>query len=293
MTPSPPPSKRLTRLHEALVKAIPRIPNDRASLQAAKSKSLTDLLVYYLSWRARYVAPRAREVSVDPPASADPRWAQHLGAIETFLARVRTGEDLTPWLSLEPHTRGLAPAATKPGAAVDRWADKDFLLNVMGLHHFHLGLTLEPQGHAVRTNEMLFAAVTRESFEVIALVDHQVFEDGADGALTAERGRLWTLIETRRARDMEPGSFYIGGGLGGAGISMSGHPTAIVMAAQAYAKVIRDMDPKLDDPDYVSALYLAGRPPKAPKLSWRFDHLDLCLVDSANAGYFVLRRGPN
>ena len=185
------------------------------------------------------------------------------------------------------------PAPGRAAAGVDRWIDKDFLLNVMGLHHFHLGLALEPQGHAIRTNEVLFAAVTRETFEVVALVDHDVFEDGVNGTLTAERRRLWRLVEARRARDMEPGKVYLSGGLGGLGISTSGHSTAVVLAAQTYAKIIREMDPKLDDRDYVSGLYPSGPPPKAPKLSWRFDHLDLCLVDSANEAFFVLRRGPN
>ena len=288
-----PPSKRLTQLHTALVKAIPRVPNNRASLQLLRTKSLTDLLIYFLCWRARYVAPRARNVSIDPAVVIDARWSSNKDAAKRFLARVAEGEDLTPWLSLKPHNRGFAVAATLPGPNVDKWADKDFLLNVMGMHHFHLGLTLEPQGHAVRTNEVIFAEVTRDTFEVVALVDHSVFEDGDNGNLSAERERLWGLHQTRRERNMAPGAVYISGGMGGLGISTSGHPTLIVLSAQAYFRIISDMDPKLDDPSYVESLYPSGPPTKKPKLSWRFNHLDLTLVDDANHCYFTMRCGPN
>ncbi len=48
------------------------------------------------------------------------------------------GGDLTPHLSLQPHTRGFTPAASAQGPNVNRWADKDMLLNVMGYHHLHL-----------------------------------------------------------------------------------------------------------------------------------------------------------
>ena len=58
----------------------------------------------------------------------------------------------------------------------DSWADKDFLLNVMGLHHFHLGLTKETAGHMTRTNQVLFASVTREELEILGLFDHAAFE---------------------------------------------------------------------------------------------------------------------
>ena len=286
-------SKRLADLHSGLVKAIPRIPNNRASLQLLKAKGLGEVLIYFLSWRSRYVAPRPRKVSIDSAIWADTRSIANKDAIAAFLTRVAAGEDLTPWLSLQPHNRGFAVSATLPGPNADKWADKDFLLNVMGMHHFHLGRSIEPQGHAVRTNEVIFAEVTRETFEVVALADHGVFEDGDDGQLTAEREELWTLHEARRARNMVPGAVYIGGGLGGLGIATSGHPTAIVLSAQRYAQIIRDTDPKLDDPVFVEALYPTGSPPRTPKLSWRFNHLDLTLVDEANECFFTMRRGPN
>jgi hypothetical protein len=50
------------------------------------------------------------------------------------------------------------------------------LLNAMGLHHFHLGTELMPTECASRTLDLLFALVTRETFDVVAIFDHSVFE---------------------------------------------------------------------------------------------------------------------
>jgi hypothetical protein len=61
-------------------------------------------------------------VSVEPTVCANPRWAAHSDAIKAFLEKVRTGEDLTPHLSITPHTKGYAPAAPAQNAPpADRW----------------------------------------------------------------------------------------------------------------------------------------------------------------------------
>lgn len=283
---------RLQQLHKGLVKAIPRIPNNRSTLDALRAKSVGELLIYFLCWRLRFVAPRPRIVGIDPAVTGDARWTTWSGHVQTFLTRVEAGEDLTPWLSLQAHSRAFSLAATQSGPDVDRWKDKDFLLFVMGLHHFHLGQQLEKKGYAGRTNEIIFAEVTREQFDIVALTDHDVFGNNADGSLTPERERLWELFDSRRARNMLPGFVYISGGYGGLGITMSGHPTYLVLMAQKYGRIIREIDPKLDDPIYVASLYPGDRPVNPPKLSWRFNHLDLVICDEANQCFFTLGRGP-
>src|SRR5580704_19238641 len=169
-------SKRIRALRLGLVRQIPRFPNDRASLSAIEAKSLGAILIDYANWAIRYVPPRPRTVTVEPEAAQDPRWLQRKTDIEGFLEKVRKGEDLTPHLSLEPHTRGFTPAASAPGPGVDRWADKDMVLNITGYHHFHPRLTIEAGGFATRGDDLLFALVTRSEFTVVALFDHSVFE---------------------------------------------------------------------------------------------------------------------
>jgi len=250
-----------------------------------EGKHLPELLIDYVNWRSRYVGERPRTISIEPAVQADPRWSSHAAAIKSFLEKVERGDDLTPHLSLEPHTRGYAPAARSRGATPDdRWSDKDFLLNIMSFHHFHLGTTLQERGHVDRTNELIFAQVGRDIFKVIAIFDHDVFEKGS-----AERMRLWSLHESIITRGASPGSVVMAGM-----IATSGHSVHVVRYASDCARVIRELEPKLDDPEYVRSLY---RPPEeAPaksKLSWRFRHLDLGIYDAAKPIFMILKKGWN
>lgn len=177
---------RIKKLRLGLVKAIPRFPNDQRSLKHLEEKGLRDVLIDFINWRSRYVGIRPRGITVESAAATDPRWTSLSTEIDGFLEKVRNGDDLTPHLSLKPHTRGFTPAALAPGASSeDKWSDKDFVLAAQGLHHFHL----EPPGRIERSNDLLFAHVTRDSFNVIAIFDHSVFD-----LSSAERHRLWVVL---------------------------------------------------------------------------------------------------
>jgi len=249
--------------------------------------SLGSLLIHYTNWAIRYIAPRARKVEIEPVASSDPRWSKLKPQITAFLDKVQRGDDLSPYLSLEPHTRGYTPNKSAP----DRWADKDFLLNVMGYHHFHLGTNIEPKGFATRTDELIFAKVTRNTFIVVAIFDHSVFEmtRPPSGNMTPERERLWQVFDEHSSRGLPPGSVYIP-----AMITTSGHSLHLVDLADEYARIVRTIDPKLDDEAYVFDLYdKAGVPrPKKPKLKWHLNFLDLGLLDSSVSTFFVFKYGP-
>lgn len=284
-------SKRIKALRADLISQIPRFPNDKASKQVIEAKHLTDLLISYIGWRLRYVAPRPRTVTGLRTLSADPRAAVLQPNVDAFVKAVEAGDDLTPYLSLLPHSHGYTPAADPKGGD-DSWADKDFLLNVMGLHHFHLGLVKEAKGHIARTNEVIFASVTRREFEVIGLFDHAAFEHEADGTMTQERQKLWSVFENRQRRNLLPGQLDAGS-FAGLGITMSSAPVAVVRAAQRHVRIMKEIDPKLDDPAYVRSLYENGNVPEKPKLRWYYNHLDFGLLDE-KAGFFgVFERGPN
>ncbi len=284
--------KRIKAFRRELIAAIPRFPNDKASLQAFKAKSLTDLLMTYIGWRLRYVAARPRKITGLSMLDGDPRSATLKANIDAFLQAVEAGHDLTPYLSIDQHTRGYTPAAEARSPDANTWADKDFLLNVMGLHHFHLGLTKETAGHMKRTNEVVFASVTRDTFEILGLFTHAAFDYEGDGTMTPERVKLWSIYEARQAAGASPGQLMTGG-YGGLGITLSSQPVTVTRTAMRYVKILREIEPKLDDPAYVRALYgKSGVPPK-PKLKWHFRQLDFGLLDE-DAGFFlILAKGPN
>lgn len=291
MSSTTPTSKRIEKFQRKMIAALPRFPNDKASLETVKAMSLTDLLVAFLSWRLRFVGVRPRKVIEYSSATSDPRWPALAANISAFKAAVLAGADLTPYLSLLPRTRGFTPAAKGPNA--DTWADKDFILNAMGFHHFHLGLTLEAAGHIARTNEVIFAAVDRDHFHVIGLFDHDAFEDQNATGMTPERLRLWQTHEDWLAAGLPPGVFVISGGYGGMGISTSGHSTAVVMAAMGYAKIIGSIDAQLDDPAYLDQTFGSVAPGGKRKLEWAMIHMDLGILDAVTKTFCSFRKGPN
>lgn len=277
---------RVKKLRLELVNEIPRFPNTREALQEMEQKHLSSVLVDYINWRSRYVGIRPRQVEIEAVAKADPRWSAMSVAIEAFLEKVRRGDDLTPHLSLAPHTRGYALTVRGRGATNDdRWSDKDPLLIRMGYHHFHLGMAVEAAGHVARTNNLIFAEVGREIFKVIAIFNHDVFDRGS-----TERRRLEALHDMIIFRGIPPGAGVLKGP-----VVSSGHAMHTINYAQWCTRLIEHVDPQLDDRAYIETLYAQGKIDLPPdlKLEWHFIHLDLVVYDRAATTAFCFGQGWN
>ncbi|WP_143424216.1 hypothetical protein [Geoanaerobacter pelophilus] len=284
-------SKRIQNLRRWIINTIPKFPNEKATKQLLESKSLSGLFIDYINWASRLVAVRPRVVVIEPTATSDPRWVKLQNAIQLFLDKVTKGEDLTPHLSLRALNEGFTPESSGKGSNVDRWGDKDFVLNVMGFHHFHLGVKVEEAGHVARTDDVLFAKVTRDTLEVLAIFDHSVFEGSASVTpiMTAERERLYELFDERSSRGIPRGSVYIP-----SMIMTSGHSFHHVGLAQNYAWIVSNIDPNLDDRENIRKIYSDAKLPipARPKLRWAFNCLDLGLFDDKGGYFFILHYGP-
>lgn len=282
-------SKRVMKLRKEIIKTIPKFPNNRETKDELDSMSLSTLLMHYLSWISRYISVKPREIVIEPAIVNDNRYGNLKIKIESFLYKVRTGSDLTPHLSLEPHSHGYTPAASKKVSDVDKWADKDFLLNVMGYHHFHLGMNIEREGHVERTNDVLFACVSRETFTAIGIFDHSVFESVGEN-MSPERKRLWEVFDEHVTSGVPSGVVVIS-----SPIATSGHPIHLVSTAQEYSWMIREVDPRLDDFDFVKTLYIGAgiEIPSKPKLEWTLNFSDLGIHEKNYNFFFMLRRGFN
>jgi hypothetical protein len=194
---------------------------------------------------------------------------------------VRSGDDLTPHLSLDPLTRGYTPASSAPSATPEeRWSDKDMLLNVIGYHHFHLGNATRKH----RSNELLFARITRTDFDAIAIFDHDVFTSGS-----SERMRLHAVHEHELGKGAPTGSAMLM-----SNISLSGTRLDFTNAAIDYFRLIREIDPLLDDPSQCDELRskYGINVPMPRKLVWALNHLDLCLYDGSSHTRLLLGKGP-
>ncbi|NBQ68160.1 MAG: hypothetical protein EBU46_04715 [Nitrosomonadaceae bacterium] len=283
-------SKRIKRFRNQIINEIPKFPNDRRTKEILENMPLVTLFVYYLNWISRYVSIKPRKVIIESAVTNDQRWSLLKHQVEIVLEKARSGEDLTPYLSIQPHSRGYSPKTSILASTVDSWVDKDFLLNVMGFHHFHLGTKLESAGHIERTDDVLFARVNREKFTAIGIFDHSVFES-IDNGMNDERKRLWEIFDEHTSQGVPEGSIFMS-----PPIAASGHPLHLVKLAQEYYRVILEVDPK-NEPEFLRELYrgldLETEVPSNLKLEWMLNFSDLGIYDKNHNNFFVLRKGLN
>ncbi len=247
---------------------------------------LGDVLIDFVNWRARCVGVRPRKVSISEDATNDPRWLEHEEAIKALLDKVVRGEDLGPHLSSQARSRGVRVVPRQGGAtAEEKWSDKDFVLTTMGFHHFHLKPDNGTKGKRDESNLLLFAQVCRDEFLLVGLFDHSVFERES-----RERTRLYDIDQYWSMKGVEPGSVVINNP-----IMTSAHSMHHVNYAMHCGRILREIDPQLDDPAFVQSIFdEAGvAEPEHPKFEWCFHHLDLGVQEHAAQVYFSLQKGWN
>lgn len=168
-------------IKEQALAFLPLAPEDRAELE---DRSASDVLIVWLNWQARLIAPFPRRAHLSPTLAAqmqkDPRFST---GVNTVVRAIELGADLTPHLSRDVRV-AYERAEGRQGR---RRRDLDLLLNDWGLHHLHLGTERDPDGFVRRTKALLVAAFHAEDAYLIEVVDH--------GRWTKE-SILDTVIET-------------------------------------------------------------------------------------------------
>lgn len=282
-------SKRIKLLKKEMIKSLPFFPNNRSTLENLEEQGLSDVLIHYLHWRSRIVPNRRRKVVIAPTLTNDKRWKKYKESIRNLLEKVRQGEDIYPYHSKMAHKYGYTPIKRNQNGIFSTWQDKDQILNTKGFHHFHLDMRVHNTGLSYRTDDVLFAFVSRKKFHAIGIFDHSVFDTNIqDGSMSSERARMWKLHEKHVTAGMEPGAVYISNP-----IMSSGHPMYLVRMADFYARIITEHDPKLDDSKFLNSLYseTSYKPPKNPKFRWIIDNLDLMLLEKKKNILFCFYKG--
>jgi len=279
-------SKRIKKLRKEIIKELPKFPNNKETKGILESKHLNDLLIIYLGWKARLVTPRPREVYIEKEVLNDSRWNSMANQFSPIMEKIEHGEDISPYLSLRAHQKGYTPASSEITASTDQWEDKDFLLNVMGFYHLHLGEHEEGKIISARTDDVIFARIDRDSFKVIGIFDHSVFEktDPITKEINQERQKLWGIFDRYSKQNAPEGSVIVP-----SMITMSAHPGQIVFMAQEYTRIINEHDSKLDEQEYINSLYNSTDipVPEKPKLGWYLRGTDLGIFDSTTNLYLI------
>lgn len=293
-----PTSLRLEELRRRAAAAIPCWPDDEATRAKLEALPLPDLLVAYVNYADRIVPARRRKV-LFASNFWDDRAKAHAKSLSVIEAKIRSGEDLTPHLSELVRTHGFVArpqgrrAKARKGPA---WSDKDFALNAYETHHLHLGTKLRADGLIERTDDLLYAGFPRDAVVMLMVGDHKSFDDGSLSAAVARwraanchglRGAKPSAIRTfdeerRLARTGISTLMSVDDQvLIQANVSSSGHRALGVLHAMKIARVLKDVDPRLDEPGYVASMWgeNASSLPERPHFNWYLDYVDLLLVE--------------
>ncbi|WP_237930420.1 hypothetical protein [Buttiauxella sp. S19-1] len=282
-------SKRIKKLMAALIKELPFFPDEKTTILELESQGLNGVLIAYMHWKTRIVPARRRKVQIAPEVTNDPRWKTLKHGINALLEKVRKGENIYPYHSKRAHKKGYTPSVRVTNGEVDSWEDKDQLLNTKGFHHFHLNMNVQSSGLSERTDDVLFAFVSRDKFHAVGIFDHSVFDKtDASGVMTTERERMWMLHEKHITLGMKPGTVYMNNP-----ITTSGHPVQLIRMGQHYSSIIRQIDPQLDDRSYVNSLFENAKLPSPERYNfeWKMESLDLIAFDKKNNVNFIFNKG--
>ncbi|EJC6865000.1 hypothetical protein MYD45_004748 [Vibrio parahaemolyticus] len=282
-------SKTKIKFKKSLIKQLPFFPDEKSTLQLLNDQPLSEVMLHYLHWQTRQVPTRVRKVYIYAELTSDRRYRQYKDEISSLLNIVREGKELTPFLSTRAAKKGYTPSERVTSGEADTWEDKDQILNTKGFHHFHLSMDIQKSGFSVRTEVVLFALVTRDSFHAVGLFDHSVFKQPCgSGEMTPERERMWDVHSRFESIGMDPGAVYFSNP-----IMLSGHPLYLVRQSMEYMRFIHMYDPLLNSRTLVNELYGQGKlqPPSKYKLEWCFEGLDLIIKDTRNEVKFVIFKG--
>jgi len=173
-----------------MIKELPKTPNSKATVEELEAQSVASILFYFVNWVNRMVPCRSRTIRVVKESLLDVRWQQKRKQIDSFLIDVERGKDLSPYLSTKVALRGYVPSGLINEGVYGKWEDKDFVLSTTGFHHFHLD---KYKPSVTRSDEMIFARVTRKNFYVLGVFNHSVFPSANTDTLAFERKRLLRL----------------------------------------------------------------------------------------------------
>ncbi len=184
---------RIAELRHSIVVGLPCKPSvEKAARRELRTLALGDLLVRYLNWAHRLIPARKRFVEF-VPGFWDSSVAQSCGGnILDLAGRIERGEDLTRFLSGLIHERGYVPKNVRESlpAHERRWRDKDFALNVLGVHHLHVSHPPSSAGPVPRGKDIVFVEFVPDFARFVLAGTHDDFRGEQLAAAVAQMRAL-------------------------------------------------------------------------------------------------------
>jgi hypothetical protein len=298
---------RIAELREAIIAGLPCKPSvEKVARKELRTLTLSSLLVKYLNWAHRFIPMRKRLVEFVPGFWASSVAQSYGGNILDLAGRIERGEDLTRFLSDLIHERGYVPSNVRQSlpAQERRWRDKDFALNALGVHHLHVSHPPTSVGAVRKGNEIVFVDFAPDYARFVLAGTHDDF--GSEQLATAvARMRalmgftvngLSTREPTTPLSDLMPvarlgGSFATqvdGQTVMLSLISSDGTSIFLMKQLRQIEQTLSLVEPKVDDCDWVRALYEHVRlpMPSSPSFEWVLDCTALHLREQLSGAVF-------
>jgi hypothetical protein len=153
---------------------LDHLPYDRDDQQLVailKAKSGSELLIIFLNWQCRLVAPTPRRVLRSGAFDANPIAKQRAVAIAMIIEDIEKGNLLAKYLSRSVSV-GFSLPRDPEKKELSRRKDLDLLLNDWGIHHVHISSEVEADGFVKRSGPVMFAIFKPETAYLIDIVGH-------------------------------------------------------------------------------------------------------------------------
>jgi hypothetical protein len=298
---------RIAELRQAIIAGLPCKPSvEKVARKELRTLTFSGLLVRYLNWAHRFVPMRRRFVEF-VPGFWDSSVAQSCGGnILDLAGRIERGEDLTRFLSDLIHQRGYVPNNVRESLPAHdrRWRDKDFALNAFGVHHLHVSHPPSLGGPVPKGKGIIFVEFVPNYARFVLAGTHDDFHSERLATGVA-RMRALTGLTINGVSLREPttplsqlmplaalgGSFSTqvdGQVVPLSMISSDGTSIFLMNQLRQIDRVLSHVEPKVDDPDWVRALYEYARlpMPTLPSFEWVLDCTALHLREQRSGTVF-------
>jgi hypothetical protein len=148
--------------------ALAELPSENGQKRELEKLELRDLLTVYGNWRFRCPSPRPRRVHISRELKTEKAAGEAPEALKALIQRIDHGENLKPFLS-----RSVKIAIERrKGTPHHLRKDLDLLLAEWGIHHLHLSASIQGDGFAKRTRDLLFVVFRPDDAYLIGVFPH-------------------------------------------------------------------------------------------------------------------------
>lgn len=265
----------IIRFKRQLVSELPYAPNNKESKDYLLSLDIGDIVHIYDFWQQRLIHAQPRKTFVSSQIRNSALYLRNKEKIKVILSRVSNGLDVNGYLSYKAHNATFEVEQFKQTRSFNSFRDQ--ILICEGFHHLHL------EEFPKRTDEVLIAHVTSNSFEVVQVASHDLFESDAE-ALAEYEKHINAFMLSKNPN----GGVYIGGA-GGGMQNLAGSSIESSFNQIHVRKILQNVEiANTGIEKYVKNLYrhIHNRNPHYINPEWRMLGREIAIYDKKNKEQF-------